>query len=492
MSSSANLKTYCKAFKVKQPKKPYFCMSFSLQKSRRKVVEYLHGHIDKGSGSINVKLPLDNSDCRLFFENDRYYFFSEKQGRYDLNDLSTDFLGEQLYYPIAEAASEFLKRPSRYEEVFDEMKDLQEVWMHVIIANKEKRITLDKGVFLQFSGCVPGETGPGTINAVYEKDGDYHVCVEGDDDIDWCDLNIDTRVALCDELYGEFLPQVTPRTIEEALTLMALDCKSKLDKITLAHNANTPASILSLLSEDKDEQVRSAVAINKNASAEILSKLAGDLSRNVRQVVADNPNTPAQCLAQLALAKEIVIDFGRERDMCEIIRSSVARNPNSPEDVLVKLAEDPSEYVRKAASEHLAALTSYPSDKTEDKTESKAMPGTVEPENSFSAEQLAKMALDSDYKVRRLVAKNPNTPSDCLAMLVDDPWWDVVEGCLLNPNMPLKTLLGVANLDQKYMKVVVDNPGLPLQSLLEFAAISCYYPKEFPTGRIIIALLNRI
>ena len=489
--NNTNLKSYCKVNKVKQPKEPYFCMSYSLQKKRMEVLDYLHRHIDKADGRMDIMIPrLHNSPGCLFLENGRYYLSTDEIGKVDLNDLSTDFLGEQLYFAVE--SSKGWKPFLNYEHQFDEIKSLQEEWMHVIIANKEKRVLLEDGVALQFSGgYLPDEMAPGIISAVYEKDGEFYVCLVGQDDIYFDDLNIDTVVAVGDKLYGEFLPQVSPGTVEEALTLMVLECKSKMDKITLAHNAKTPASMLSLLSEDKNEQVRAAVAINMNTPKEVLAELAGDPNRDVRERVAGNPNTPVHCLAPLAVAKEQVIDFGRERDMCEYIRLAVARNPNTPTEVLEKLAEDTLSSVRAAASERLGAASSRVLDKPCE-NESKSAPEKVEPEINIPAVQLAKMAIDSDYKIRRQAAQNPNTPADSLALLAKDYYWDVVSGALLNPNTPLKILLGVAALDQKYMSVVVKNPSLPLQSLLEFAAIACYYPKNFPVSAIIVALLDRI
>ncbi len=410
--SITNLKNYCKAFKVKQPKEPYFLMSEELMRARNEVLKYLHKQIDKGGGNIIVKLPMNNSDCRLFIENDQYYFSSGKFGNHNLNDLSTDFLGEQFYYSIETASSGW--SPSKYEEQFDNMKGIQEEWMHVIIANKEKRVTLQTGVSLQYSGYCPEEMCPGTIIAVYEQDEEFYVCVEGQDDICWEDLNIDTKVTLCDELYNEFLPQVTPRTIEEVLTMIALECKSKFDRMTLSSNAKTPANVLSILSGDKDELVRQRVAINKNAPTEILTKLADDSSSNVRKTVAENIKTPAPCLAKLATAKQVVIDFGRERDLCEDVRLAVARHPNTPKETLIELAKDTSVRVSRAASEHLVAPSLYDAGRIDNEKVSKDVP-------------------DKDKESEK-----------------------------------------------------------PTQALMESAAIACYYPKDFPLGQYILALLDRI
>lgn len=487
-----SLKSYCKAHKVKQPKEPYPYKFYLLQRYRDEILTFLHRRIDQGGGSIGVVFPMDESNGRLFSESGQYYFTTDKLGRCDLNALSTDFLGEQLYYAVEESSSG--RRTSFYENRFDDIKGLVEEWMHVFIANKEKRVSFDEGVALEFAGgYVPGEMSPGMITAVYEKDGEYYVCIEGQDDVYYYDLNIDTMVVLGDKLYEGLLSQVTPRTCEEALTMMALECKDESARTTLASDAKTSVDMLTLLSEDKQEDVRCGVARNVNTPVEILSKLADDPSTNVRQRVASNPNTPVSKLIQLADAKEIVIDFGRERDLCKYIRMEVARNPQTPAELLAKLADDSSETVRKAVSERLALSSSQSSVLSrEEGKKPERVQDSAEPENNLSAEQLAKMALDPDYRVRREAAKNPNTPVDFLVKLAFDVDADVLGVILQNPRVPLGTLIGIAHHDGRDMGNVVKNPVLPLQTLLEFAVVACYYPKKYPAGKVILALLNRI
>ena len=493
--STLNLKSYCKKNKVKQPKEPYLLMSYPLKRMRNEVLDYLHKQIDAGRGCVNVMLPADNSTCRLFSEKGRYCLSSDKLGVYDLEDLSTDFLGEQLYYSIEKESSG--RNASYYEYRFDIMKDLQVEWMQVIISNKEKRISLETSVPIQFSGYFPGEMRPGTISAVYEKEGKYYVCMEGQDDICWDDLNIDTKVKTCDEIYSEFLPQITPPTIEEAAMLMALECKNKLNRMTLASNANIPADVLAVLSEDKDEGVRQRVAQNKKVPVEILSKLADDPDISVLMIVAQKPNTPANCLAKLAEARRIVMDFGREKDSCEGLRRLVAKNPNTPVESLAKLAEDPSSSVREATTQNPNSPTFNPASRVQNNMESEsANMSSRDNQETDSypdtpADVLARMALDPDYKVRKQAAANPNTPAESLALMSNDSFWDVVEKVAMNPKTPLDTLLGFAN-HAKHMELVVKNPMLPLQTLLELAGVSCYYPKELPAGKIINALLDRV
>ena len=488
--SFLSLKAFCKKNKVKLPKEPYMFKSYALQDMRLEIINYLRKKIDAGRGDITVKIYMDDSVGRLFSENDCYFFSSDKLGKHAIDDLSIGFLGEQLYYSLEKEKGWY---PEKYERKFDDIEGLEEEWMHCIISNKEKRIVLTTGVPLQFSGYgyAPGQMVPGTITAVYEKEGEHYVCVEGQDDIYWFDLNIETKVALGEELYNEFIPQVTPQTIEEALTLIALEGKSKFDRSALASEAKTPASILAFLCEDKNEDVRTHLARNRSATPEILSKLANDTDTNVRQAVAENLNTPADCLAKLAEAKKIVIDFGRERDLCAYVRWAVAKNPNTPAEILVKLTEDPIPNVRDAASTTLK----HPSWRLEEKEAPRASSQDKQAADSIPdipADKLAQMAYDSDYHVRATAAENPNTPADCLIKLSKDIMWDVVKKVAENPGFPLEVLMAYANKEEKMIRLAVQNPSFPLPKLLELAQAACYYPKFYPTDAIIRALLNRM
>ena len=495
--SSLNLKSFCKKNKVKQPKEPYLLKSYALHDIRSEILAFLRKKVDMGGGLITFNIRMDETEGQLFSENGRYFFSSEKLGKHEINDLTTGFLGEQLYYSIQKGA--LGGWPEKYERKFDEIKGLVEDWMHCIISNKEKRVVLNTGVPLLYSGdgYAPGEVVSGTITAVYEKEGEHYVCVDGRDDIYWFDLNIETMVSLCDELYNEFIPQVSPNTIEEALTLIALEGKSKFDRSTLASNRKTPVSILAILSEDKNEDVRRSLARNSSATPEILSKLAEDSDANVRQSVAENPNTPAACLSKLAEGEEIVIDFGRKRDLCAYIRLAVAKNPNTPVESLNKLAEDPLQPIREAAS----ANPSFPSNSTKvestNTADSKLDSIQVNQESdssvpSIPVDELAQMAYDSDYHKREIAAENPNTPADCLVKLSKDIMWDVVKKVAKNPNTPLEVLMAYANTEEKFIALAIDNPKFPLYKILELAGGSCYYPKVYPSGAIIRSLLERI
>jgi len=73
---------------------------------------------------------------------------------------------------------------------------------------------------------------------------------------------------------------------------------------------------------------------NKRTLKKILTILSTDKDRQIRYYVADNPSTPIDILKKLSTDEDCVV------------RSSVARNPSTPKEVLEKLFTDENFYVR--------------------------------------------------------------------------------------------------------------------------------------------------
>ena len=124
-----------------------------------------------------------------------------------------------------------------------------------------------------------------------------------------------------------------------------LDAYSIKTRIDIAYET-TDVNTLSLLSEDDNYCVRTAVARNPKVSEEILAKLADDESCLVRASVAKNNNTSKETLKKLS------------DDEAYTVRKGVAYNENTPEECLAKLAKDNSIGVRYAvsvASTHLCS-----------------------------------------------------------------------------------------------------------------------------------------
>jgi 3-methyladenine DNA glycosylase AlkC len=170
-------------------------------------------------------------------------------------------------------------------------------------------------------------------------------------------------------MYNEISPEV--------LTALSRD-KDESIRTAVAENPKAPPEALAALSRDKDKYVRRAVAQNPNTPPEVLTALAGD--EYVRRDIAQNPNTPPEVLTALAGHKD------------EHVRIAVAENPNTPREVLIALSGDKAEYVR-------ARVAKNP----------KAPP-----------EVLTALSGDKVEYVRYVVAKNPNTPREALAALARD------------------------------------------------------------------------
>jgi hypothetical protein len=67
----------------------------------------------------------------------------------------------------------------------------------------------------------------------------------------------------------------------------------------VAHNKTVPVSVLKLLSQDPDAEVRYAVAMKRKCPLEVLESLAKDEVGSVRARVAWNASTPDSILESL-------------------------------------------------------------------------------------------------------------------------------------------------------------------------------------------------
>jgi len=126
------------------------------------------------------------------------------------------------------------------------------------------------------------------------------------------------------------------------------------ERVAVAENPNTPPEILAKLAEDKDCDVRVAVAGNLNASRHTLAKLAKDPYSLA--AVAENPNTPRHILAKLARhilaesaksAKDIYIAIlYSPYSPYDLLLEAIARNPNTPRRILDKLSKNPHDSIK--------------------------------------------------------------------------------------------------------------------------------------------------
>jgi hypothetical protein len=75
----------------------------------------------------------------------------------------------------------------------------------------------------------------------------------------------------------------------------------------VALNKKVPLSILEILSNDPDPQVRSCVALKRKLNRKLFEKLARDSDESVRMRIARNPKTPEDIIKILSNDKWIEI-----------------------------------------------------------------------------------------------------------------------------------------------------------------------------------------
>jgi hypothetical protein len=68
----------------------------------------------------------------------------------------------------------------------------------------------------------------------------------------------------------------------------------------IAQNKTIPVSIIEILSDDDDVEVRWWIAIKRKLTPELFAKLANDPDETIRQRIACNAKTPASVLLRLA------------------------------------------------------------------------------------------------------------------------------------------------------------------------------------------------
>jgi Leucine rich repeat variant len=127
-------------------------------------------------------------------------------------------------------------------------------------------------------------------------------------------------------------PNVTPAI----LVSLAKDNYASV-RVAVVANPKTPIQVLEQLAADSDTYVRKCVAQNSRISATVLMQLAEDSSSVVRQAVASNANTPPLVLTKLA------------EDEDTAVRMAIAQNSNTPNDVLTYLKGDKYDWIKQAA-----------------------------------------------------------------------------------------------------------------------------------------------
>jgi hypothetical protein len=96
------------------------------------------------------------------------------------------------------------------------------------------------------------------------------------------------------------------------------------------------------------------IARHRNTPVEILERLAEDGNVLARSVVAENPNTPVEILERLA-EDGLEIDRGYEVSRCDEVRAALASNPHTSAAIFARLASDKCDSVRTAVAGSLYA-----------------------------------------------------------------------------------------------------------------------------------------
>ncbi|MHA1684299.1 MAG: hypothetical protein ACTSUE_25405 [Promethearchaeota archaeon] len=151
-------------------------------------------------------------------------------------------------------------------------------------------------------------------------------------------------------------------------------------RMAIAHNENTPPSIIDRLARDNEFKVRKMILFNYKIKPDILELLSKDEIDAVRLQVACYPYLSSKLCETLAEDKNV------------FIKTEIASHGKFEIETWEKLASDEDERVRFAIAEN-----------------------TNTPINI-----LKKIAKDKDPRVRRTVMLNINTPSEIKQVLKDD------------------------------------------------------------------------
>ncbi len=219
--------------------------------------------------------------------------------------------------------------------------------------------------------------------------------------------------------------------------------KEHLDKLSNDENEDVRTAVaentshkkyLDKLVNDKDHKVRAAVANNPNATKEHFDKLVNDKSEHVRKAVLVNsphkehidklnsdesPNIRANIVHTNKNDNEKLGKFINDPD--DFVRLNVARN-TTQKDHLDHLAGDKSSNVRLAVAKNKAADKDHFNKLINDK---EGMVKIAAADNTPHKEHLDKLIKDKSPYVREAAAKNPNATKEHLNILANDKHKDV-------------------------------------------------------------------
>ena len=274
--------------------------------------------------------------------------------------------------------------------------------------------------------------------------------------------------------------------ISDAFTVLA-SSKSVDNRTLAAEDKDISLKWLKLLSKDKSESVRNAIAGNPQATPALLKVLARDRSEYVIRAVALNPSTPAATLKALASANSEDIRYSvvcnekvpvqilqlLAKDDSVSVRAAVASNERTPAKLLVALAHDSEDNVRQGVAENPKA----PVEILEALTHEQGEVGTilrfkVAYNPSTPQRILRRLWQDSDDYVRICVAQNVSISKDFLLEILDQSQklkrnrTTYISAIAGNRKTPIDVLVVLAKDKDKWVRrVVAENTNTPQDTL---------------------------
>ncbi|MDR2637547.1 MAG: hypothetical protein LBB55_04345, partial [Zoogloeaceae bacterium] len=236
--------------------------------------------------------------------------------------------------------------------------------------------------------------------------------------------------------------------------------------MAVARNPNTAPERLAELADHEDYRIRDEVAENPGTPLYLLERLAEDIEFTADSV-ASNPNTPPELLARLVDREEEIGDEFVD------IRCAVASNPNTPPELMARLVKTGGDrgygiLVGVAANPHtpleiLINLASAEDHDIEKYVGGRDLRGLVLKNPSLPADVVARF---TEGLQREDTAKNPDTPPEILAGLVNDEFYWVRLAVAAHPRTPPEVLVMLArDADEDVREKVAEHPHVPLEAL---------------------------
>ncbi|MEH1987065.1 HEAT repeat domain-containing protein [Nostoc sp.] len=180
---------------------------------------------------------------------------------------------------------------------------------------------------------------------------------------------------------------------------------------------NAPVSVLELLAQDEQVEVRIKVATNPNTPISVLQVLAGDENSSIRTAAASNYNLPETILTQLANDEKVEV------------RRAVAQNPNTPAPIRETLHDLIVQPTTRQTSSTLRGLNRLYNPSTDDLVS--ILAEYASSENAFVRfvtllhpltphEVLTQAAQSASWLERYAVADNSGTPIELRQQLAQD------------------------------------------------------------------------